>query len=60
MSSKRLPGILRTIFQTQLELLSNEKEEECVHIKQMFGSVALFLFILSIMLPFDYLLQDIA
>ena len=51
-SLKRLTGTLLAIFQTRLELLSNEMEEERLHIKQMllYGSVALFFFGLAIML----------
>lgn len=45
-------GTLLTIFQTRLELLSNEIEEERLRIRQMlfYGSIALFFFGLSIML----------
>ena len=51
-SLERLAGTLLVIFQTRLELLSNEMEEERVRIEQMllYGSVALFFFGLSIML----------
>jgi len=51
-SSKRVVGTLLTIFQTRLELLSNEIEEERLRVRQMlfYGSVALFFFGLSIML----------
>ena len=51
-SLKRLAGTLLTIFQTRLELLSNEMEDERVRIEQMllYGSVALFFFGLAIML----------
>lgn len=51
-SLKRLTGTLLAIFQTRLELLSNEMEEERLRIKQMllYGSVALFFFGLAIML----------
>ena len=40
------------IFQTRLELLSNEIEEERLRVRQMlfYGSIALFFFGLSIML----------
>ena len=45
-------GTLLTIFQTRLELLSNEIEEERLRVRQMlfYGSIALFFFGLSIML----------
>lgn len=51
-SLKRLAGTLLAIIQTRLELLSNEMEEERLRIGQMllYGSVALFLFGLTIML----------
>lgn len=51
-SSKRVVGTLLAIFQTRLELLSNEIEEERLRVRQMFfyGSIALFFFGLSIML----------
>jgi uncharacterized membrane protein YqjE len=51
-SLERLAGTLLAIFQTRLELLSNEMEEERVRIEQMllYGSVALYFFGLSIML----------
>jgi len=51
-SLERLAGTLLVIFQTRLELLSNEMEEERVRIEQMllYGSVALFFFGLAIML----------
>lgn len=51
-SLKRLTGTLLAIFQTRLELLSNEMQEERLRIKQMllYGSVALFFFGLAIML----------
>jgi uncharacterized membrane protein YqjE len=51
-SLERLAGTLLAIFQTRLELLSNEMEEERVRIEQMllYGSVALFFFGLAIML----------
>ena len=51
-SSKRVVGTLLAIFQTRLELLSNEIEEERLRVRQMlfYGSVALFFFGLSIML----------
>lgn len=51
-SIKRLTGTLLAIFQTRLELLSNEMEEERLRIGQMllYGSVALLFFGLTIML----------
>ena len=51
-SSKRVVSTLLTIFQTRLELLSNEIEEERLRVRQMlfYGSIALFFFGLSIML----------
>lgn len=51
-SLKRLTGTLLAIFQTRLELLSNEVEEERLRIGQMllYGSVALLFFGLTIML----------
>jgi len=51
-SLERLAGTLLAIFQTRLELLSNEMEEERVRIEQMllYGSVALYFFGLAIML----------
>jgi uncharacterized membrane protein YqjE len=51
-SSKRMAGTLLAIFQTRLELLSNEVEEESLRIGQMFiyGGVSLLFFGLSIML----------
>lgn len=51
-SLKRLAGTLLAIFQTRLELLSNEIEEERLHIGQMllYGGIALLFFGLSIML----------
>ena len=51
-SSKRVVGTLLTIFQTRLELLSNEIEEERLRVRQMlfYGSIALFFFGLAIML----------
>jgi uncharacterized membrane protein YqjE len=51
-SLKRLACTLLAIFQTRLELLSNEMEEERLRIEQMllFGSVALFFFGLAVML----------
>lgn len=51
-SLKRLVGTSLAIFQTRLDLFSNEIEEERVRVAQMllYGSVALFLFGLAIML----------
>jgi uncharacterized membrane protein YqjE len=51
-SLKRLAGTSLAIFQTRLELLSNEVEEERLRIEQMllYGSIALFFFGLAIML----------
>ena len=51
-SSKRVVGTLLAIFQTRLELLSNEIEEERLRVRQMlfYGSIALFFFGLAIML----------
>jgi uncharacterized membrane protein YqjE len=51
-SLKRLAGTMLAIFQTRLELLSNEMEEERLRIEQMllYGSVALFFFGLAVML----------
>lgn len=51
-SLKRLACTLLAIFQTRLELLSNEMEEERLRIEQMllYGSVALFFFGLAVML----------
>jgi uncharacterized membrane protein YqjE len=51
-SLKRLADTLLAIFQTRLELLSNEMEEERLRIEQMllYGSVALLFFGLAIML----------
>ena len=45
-SLKRLAGTLLVIFQTRLELLSNEMEEERLRIEQMllYGGIALFFF----------------
>ena len=47
-----MTGTLLAIFQTRLELLSNELEEEGLRIAQMllYGSVALLFFNLAIML----------
>jgi uncharacterized membrane protein YqjE len=51
-SLKRMAGTLLAIFQTRLELLSSEMEEERLRIEQMllYGSVALFFFGLAILL----------
>lgn len=51
-SLKRMAGTLLAIFQVRLELLSNEIEEERLHIGQMllYGSIALLFFGLAIML----------
>jgi uncharacterized membrane protein YqjE len=51
-STKRVAGTLLAMFQTRLELLSNEIEEERLRLKQMlfYASIALFFFGLSIML----------
>lgn len=51
-SLKRMAGTLLVILQTRIELLSNEVEEERLHIGRMFlyGSVALLFFGLAIML----------
>jgi len=51
-SLKRLAGTSLAIFQTRLELLSNEVEEERLRMEQMllYGSIALFFFGLAIML----------
>lgn len=51
-SLKRMTGTLLVIFQTRLELLSIEVEEERLNIKQMllYGSIALLFFALAIIL----------
>lgn len=51
-STKRVAGTLLAIFQTRLELLSNEIEEERLRLRQLllYASIALFFFGLSIML----------
>lgn len=51
-SLKRMAGTLLVIFQTRLELLSSELEEERLNIEQMvlYGSIALFFFGLAILL----------
>jgi uncharacterized membrane protein YqjE len=51
-SLKRMTGTLLAIFQTRLELLSLEVEEERLNIKQMllYGSITLLFFALAIIL----------
>lgn len=51
-SLKQLVSTLLVIFQTRLELFSNELEEERLRIEQMllYGSIALFLFGLAAIL----------
>ena len=51
-SLKRMTGTLLVIFQTRLELLSIEVEEERLNIKQMllYGSIALLFFALATIL----------
>jgi uncharacterized membrane protein YqjE len=51
-SLKRMTGTLLVIFQTRLELLSIEVEEERLNIRQMllFGSIALMFFGLTMIL----------
>jgi len=51
-SLKRMAGTLLAIFQTRLELLSSEMEEERLNIGQMllYGGIALFFFGLAILL----------
>jgi uncharacterized membrane protein YqjE len=51
-SLKRLTGTLLAIFQTRLELLSIEVQEERLNIKQMllYGSIALMFFVLATIL----------
>lgn len=51
-SLKRLTGTLLSIFQTRLELLANELEEERLRIRQMmfYASAALFLFSMATLL----------
>lgn len=51
-SLKRMGGTLLVIFQTRLELLSSEMEEERLNIEQMllYGSIALFFFGVAILL----------
>lgn len=51
-SLKRMAGTLLAILQTRIELLSNEMEEERLHIGRMFlyGGIALLFFGLAIML----------
>jgi uncharacterized membrane protein YqjE len=51
-SLKRMAGTLLVIFQTRLELLSSEMEEERLNIGQMlfYGSIELFFFGMAILL----------
>jgi uncharacterized membrane protein YqjE len=51
-SLQRMAGTLLAIFQTRLDLLSSEMEEERLNIGQMllYGSIALFFFGLAIVL----------
>src|SRR5450759_4787028 len=51
-SLKRMAGTLLIIFQTRLELLSSEMEEERLNIGQMlfYGSIELFFFGMAILL----------
>ena len=51
-SLQRMAGTLIAIFQTRLELITNEIQEERLHIEKMmlYGSVSLLFFSLSIML----------
>ena len=51
-SLRRLADTLLAIVHTRLELLSNEMEEERLHIEQklLYGSIALFFFGLAILL----------
>lgn len=58
-SLKRMAGTLLVIFQTRLALLSNEMEEERLHVGQMllYGSVALLFFGLSIILLTVFILM---
>lgn len=58
-SLKRMAGTLLVIFQTRLALLSNEVEEERLHVGQMllYGSVALLFFGLAIMLLTVFILM---
>lgn len=51
-SLQRMASTLIAIFQTRLELLANEIQEERLHVEQMilYGSIALLFFALSIML----------
>ncbi len=57
-SLKRMTGTLLAIFQTRLELLSIEVEEERLNIKQMllYGSIALLFFGLAIILMTAFVL----
>lgn len=58
-SLKRMAGTLLVIFQTRLALLSNEVEEERLHVGQMllYGSVALLFFGLAITLLTVFILM---
>lgn len=58
-SLKRMAGTLLVIFQTRLALLSNEVEEERLHVGQMllYGSVALLFFGLAIILLTVFILM---
>lgn len=58
-SLKRMADTLLVIFQTRLALLSNEMEEERLHVGQMllYGSVALLFFGLSIILLTVFILM---
>jgi uncharacterized membrane protein YqjE len=51
-SLKRMTGTLLAIFQTRLELLSIEVDEERLNIRQMllYGSIALLFFVLATIL----------
>jgi uncharacterized membrane protein YqjE len=51
-SLKRMAGTLFVIFQTRLELLSSEIEEERLNVEQMlfYGSIELFFFGMAILL----------
>lgn len=51
-SLQRMASTLIAIFQTRLELLANEIQEERLHVEQMmlYGSITLLFFALSIML----------
>ncbi|MDO8291815.1 MAG: phage holin family protein [Gallionella sp.] len=58
-SLKRMAGTLLVIFQTRLALLSNEIEEERLHVGQMllYGSVALLFFGFAIILLTVFILM---